>query len=373
MLGSPSLTIANCKQMTSRLTLILALVTALAVAGCGSAATETSAPASSGSDVNALLKDTFQNAKDIKSADVEMKLSANGQGQTVSATLGGPYESLGTGKLPKFQWNASLNSGGKSFTGGVTWTGDKGYVTVQGTSYELSGLIADQFKAGYEQALKENQGKSSSGSSAALLGIDFSKWLTNAKNAGDAQAGGVDAIEITGDADVAQVIDDLQKVSEKASSLKLPGTQQVPSQLTAQERQQILGAVKKLSVQVYTGKADKLLRRIVVSADIVDPSTKSDATATFDFTLNKVNQAQSIQAPANPKPFSDLSKLADQLKGSLGSLGALAGGSASGSSSGSGGSATAPSSANIDKYAKCIEQAGGDTSKAQKCADLLTG
>ena len=38
----------------------------------------------------------------------------------------------------------------------------------------------------------------------------------------------MDAIEITGDADVAQVIDDLQKVSKKAASLNLPGTQQVP-------------------------------------------------------------------------------------------------------------------------------------------------
>ena len=127
-------------------------------------------------------------------------------------------------------------------------------------------------------------------------------------------------------------------------------------------------------MQIYTGKADKLLRRVVVNADLVDPSTKSAATATFDFTLNKVNQGQSIQAPANPKPFSDLSKLAEQLKGTLGGL-AL--GSGSGSSSGSGGGSTSPSavpsSANIDKYAKCIEQAKGDTSKAQKCADLLTG
>jgi hypothetical protein len=369
MLGSPSLTIANCKQMTTRFTLILALVTALLVAGCGSAATETSAPASSSSDVNALLKDTFQNASKIKSANMALKFSAAAQGQSVSATLGGPYESQGVGKLPKLQWNASLTSGGKTFSGGLTWTGDKGYVTVQGTSYELSGLIADQLKAGYEQAAKQNQGAKDPGDAAKLLGIDFSKWLKNAKNAGDAQAGGVDAIEITGDADVAQVIDDLSKAAQKASSLNLPGTQQVPTQLTAQERQQIVDAIKKLNVQIYTGKADRLLRRIVVNADVADPSTKSESNVTFDFTLNQVNQGQSIQAPANPKPFSELEKLAQQLKGSLGSLGALAGGG----SSGSGGSSAAPSSKNIDKYAKCIEQANGDTSKAQKCADLLTG
>src|SRR5262249_54045339 len=112
MLGSPSLTIANCKQMTSRSTIILALITTLAVAGCGSAATDTAAPATANSDVNTLLQDTFRNAKQIKSADMSIKLSANGQGDSVSATLGGPYESQGEGKLPKFQWTASLNSGG---------------------------------------------------------------------------------------------------------------------------------------------------------------------------------------------------------------------------------------------------------------------
>ena len=97
----------------------------------------------------------------------------------MSATLGGPYESQGAGKLPKFQWNAALNSGGKSFTGGVTWTGDKGYVTSRARRTSCRAWSPTQFKAGYEQSLKDNKGKSSSGN-AALLGIDFSKWLKNA-------------------------------------------------------------------------------------------------------------------------------------------------------------------------------------------------
>jgi len=75
-----------------------------------------------------------------------------------------------------------------------------------------------------------------------------------------------------------------------------------------------------------------------------------------------------ISAPKNAKPFSELVKVADELTGSLGGLGALG---SSGSSGGSGSGSAASSQANIEKYATCIEQAKGDSAKAQKCAALL--
>jgi hypothetical protein len=363
MLGSPSLTIQLCKPMT-RLLLLLTLSAAL-FAGCGGADSE---PASSSTDVNTLLRDTFRNVSKIKSANLSAKLAIQGGGQSVDATLKGPFESQGEGRLPKLQLDATLHSAGQSFTAGATWTGDKGFVNLQGTQYRLSDLVARQLEAGYQESLEQGK-RQGSGDPGALLGIDFSKWLKNGRNAGDAEVAGAETIKVTGDADVAQVVDDLQKVAAKARSLNLPGASsaQVPDRITPQQKQEIVDAVKKLAIEVYTGKQDRLLRRLVVNAELQDPSSKQASTLSFDLTLEQVGESQKISEPKNAKPFSELMKMTDQLKG-------LAGGLAGAPSSGSGsGTAKAPSDDTIEKYAKCVTDAAGDQAKAQKCADLLGG
>jgi hypothetical protein len=359
MLGSRSLTTEHCKPLPTRLLLYLALSVAL-LAGCGGGAAG-SERASSSTDVNQLLRDTFQNLDKITSADLSAKLAIDGQGQKVGATLRGPFQSQGAGKLPRFQLDATLDSGGRSFTAGATWTGDKGFVSVQGTQYALSGLIASQLAAGYEEAAKSGQNRDKG--LLAALGIDFSKWLKSGSNAGEAQVGDIATVKVTGEADVARVIDDLQRVADRARTLNLPGTSSVPQKITPQQRQEIVDAIKKLAVEVYTGRDDRILRRLVVDADLQDPASKAVSHIVFDLTLAKVGDDQQISEPKDAKPFGELVKVVDQLKG----LGGLAGGSGSGSGS------AAPSAASLDKYAKCIEQSQGDSAKAQKCAALLGG
>jgi hypothetical protein len=86
----------------------------------------------------------------------------------------------------------------------------------------------------------------------------------------------------------------------------------------------------------------------------------------FDLQLLDLNEGQDINAPENTKP---LSELMGKLQGlGLGGLGGIAGG---GSSNGSG-SSSGTSQENLQKYSECIQKANGDTSKMQKCADLLT-
>jgi hypothetical protein len=341
--------------MTGRLLLLLSVCVAL-IAGCGDAQTE---PASSSTDVNTLLRDTFRNLDQVKSANVSAKLAVDGAGESVTASLNGPFQSQGKNKLPKLQLDAKLQGGGQSFNAGVTWLGDKGYVNLQGTNYEVSGLVAKQFQAGYEEAAKKQK---STSADKTLLGVDFSKWLKNARNEGDAKVGDTDTIKLTGDADVAQVIADVQRIAQKASTLNVPGTQDVPTKLTPEQEQEIVNSVKKFAIEVYTGKDDRILRRLVVNADLQDQSSKQTSHLVFDLTLNAVGEDQDFTAPKNAKPFSELTKAAKQLTDGL-----------AGSSSSGGASSSPSSSANIDKYAKCIDEAQGDTSKMQKCADLIGG
>jgi hypothetical protein len=340
------------RPMTGRLLLFLSLSVAL-IAGCGDAQTE---PASSSTDVNTLLRDTFRNLDQVKSANLSAKLAVDGAGESVNASLSGPFQSQGKNKVPKVQLAAKLEGGGQNFDAGVTWLGDKGYVSLQGVNYEVSGLVAKQFEAGYEEGAKQQK---SATADKSLLGVDFSKWLKNGRNEGDAKVGDTDTIKLTGEADVAQVIADVQRIAQRASSLKLPGTQDVPSKLTPEQEKEITDAVKKFAIEVYTGKEDRILRKLVVNADVQDAASKQTSHLVFELTLNGVGEDQDFTAPKNAKPFSELAK---QVKGM----------SIFGQST-SGGSASGASADTIQKYSQCVEQAKGDVAKMQKCADLIGG
>jgi hypothetical protein len=341
--------------------LLLCVLTAGVIAGCGGG--DDGKSASSSTDVNQLLKDTFSGGKTIKSGNVNLTVRIDAKGGSsstqgpISVALTGPFESQGKGKLPKLDLEAKIEGAGQNISAGVVSTGDKGFVRFQGTTYAVTDAIFAEFKKGYEQA--QSQADKQKGQSLATLGIDPRRWLTNPKNAGEAKVGDTDTIKITGDVDVSKLLDDVNTALEKTRSLGVQGSQNLPEKLTPEQKQQATDAIKDLSVEVYTGKDDTILRRMVV--DLTADAQGQSATVKLDLQLTGVNEDQTVEAPANPKPF-------DQLLSQLGGLGGLAGGS-SGSGSGSSGGA---SSQNLEKYSKCIEDAGNDATKAQKCADLLT-
>ena len=276
---------------------------ALAIGACGGSGDDDSGggeAASSSTDVNQLLNDTFTGSKEIKSGNVDLKIAIDAQGGSsqlngpINATLSGPFQSQGGGALPEFDLQASLEGGGQNLKAGVTSTGDKGFVSFQGTDYVLDDNTFKQFKAGYEQAQK--QSKDDQGASLATLGIDPRKWLTDPQNEGEAKVGDTDTIKITGGVDVAKLLDDVNAALEKASSLGVSGAQGVPEKLTEQQRQQVADAIKDPKVEIYTGKDDKILRRMVVNMGVDAQGTSG--TVAFDVSLTDLNEDQDIAEPA---------------------------------------------------------------------------
>jgi hypothetical protein len=371
MLGSKLRREVRCNHRPMRLrplfTLALVALALGLLAGCGGGDDQ----ASSSTDVNQLLKDTFSGKKDVKSGKLDLSLSANAGGQDIAVKVAGPFESQGSGRLPKLAIDLSFQGGGQSLQAGVTSTGDKGFVNYGGTDYEVPGPVFQQFKAGYEQSAKQAQDKGN-GQSLATLGIDPRKWLTNAKNEGEAQVGDTDTIKITGDVDVPKLLDDINTALPKLRALGGSQASSLPSQLSEQEKQQAADAVKNLNVEIYTGKDDTILRRIVVAGTFEVPNNSGSGTQSADLKLDlqllDLNESQDINAPENTKPFS---QLMNQLNGlGLGGLGGLGGGSGSSGSGSSSGSA--PNQDTLEKYSQCIQDANGDNTKIRKCADLLT-
>ena len=358
--------------MFRRLRFIVPLLTVLVLPGCGGSDEqgESGQRASASSDSNALLRSTFANLGKMKSATVDLKVRVEPRGAnaalgTVAARLQGPFASQGANQLPKFAFNVELTSGGRTVTGGATYTGSKGFIALQGTHYEVADLVLQQFVAGYEQSLKSRQ-NAQGGLVLGALGVDFRKWLKNPRNEGEAQVGDAETIKISGAADVKLLVNDLGKISERASSLPGAGGR-VPQTLTPQQKQRVTEAIKAVNVSVYTGAADQILRRLTVTADLKDTKSKVDAALLLDVTFTKVGQEQQIAAPAGAQPFGELLKALD-----------AAGFADLGLGGGSSGEDVAPkvpegTANNVDKYAACIEDADGDRTKARKCAALLSG
>ena len=349
--------------------LLLLCLGVILVAGCGGDGES----ADESTDVNELLEQTFTGEHKVDSGKLDLSLRIEAQGGSssqlqgpVSLELSGPFETQGEGKLPKFDMDASFEGAGQSFQAGLASTGDKGFVNFQGTEYEVSDQVFQQFKAGYEQAQKQATEQNKDQQSLATLGIDPRRWLTDAKNAGEAKVGDTDTIKITGGVDVTKLLDDVNAALEKARGLGVQGSEGLPEKLTDEQKKQAADAIKNLAVEIYTGKDDSTLRRMVVNMDVTAPESASgggSGTLSLDFSLLDLNEDQEIEAPSGAKPF-------DQLLGQLGGLGL--GGATSG-----GGSATpAPgggaSAADLKKYSDCVTAAGSDNAKIAKCAELLS-
>jgi hypothetical protein len=353
-------------RLLAPIALLLASM-ALVACGGGDKADTGGKAVSSTSDPQKILDDTFSGGdKKVESGkfDLTMKLNATGGGSTlngpIDVKLSGPFQSLGKGKVPKFDINLEFTGAGQNIKAGVTSTGEKGFINFNGQDYAVGDDVFKQFTQGYEQAQSQNK---SSGGTLKELGITPQDWLKDPKVDGGSSVGGTDTVKVSGAIDVPAMLDDINTLLSKAGSLGIPNTGQIPSKLTSAQIKQVEEAVKTADVEIETGKDDSILRRIAFTLAIDDPSgSGGKADIDFDLSLTELGQDQEVSEPSNTKPLNDLI-------GQFGGLGALGGlGGGSGSSSGGGG----VSSDAAAKYTACVNDAGSDQSKLEKCADLLT-
>jgi hypothetical protein len=343
-------------------TLVAALVIALpipaAVAGCGS-----SGSGSNNEDPTQVLKETFNNPKKITSGNLSISLSGSAEGSqsgNLSATIDGPFQADTTNSnmFPQLDLTAKVSASGAgqsfSFDGSLIATKDNAYVEYQGQTYEVGTALFKKFAKAYErsasQAHAQNDQQQSASSIFKQFGVDPSTWLTNVSNEGTTDVDGQDTIHIHGDADVSQIVSDLNKIAQQAGGSR---TQSVsPAQLD-----QLKSAVKTASIDVYSGTSDKLLRKLSLALTIEPPASSgvTSVNVNFSVTLSDVNQPQTISAPSGAKPLTGLLQQFGINGSALGALGAASGAGASGSSA----------------YANCLK---GATSAAdiQQCAQQAT-
>jgi hypothetical protein len=341
--------------------LVFALAAALLTA-CGGG---------SSGDVKSTLDKAFSTPIKRARIDLEVNLKLDGVKQLngpVKLSVQGPYETGGNQTIPKADWDIAASASGQNFSAGFISTGDNAWIGFQGQNYEVGKAAVAQINQQIKQAAGQNKNKGFS-----QFGIDPRNWLTDAKDEGTEKVSGTDTDHVSAALDVSRFVDDLNRLVKKAGSST--GT---TAQITPQQKKEIQDVVKNPRFDVYVGKSDNVIRRLSADLSFSVPSDKQaqlgglkSGTLSFSIEFADVGKPQSISAPANAKPLS-------QLTSQLGGLGSVLGGAAGSGGSGSSGSGTSgsgssgPSAKALQAYSDCLQKA--DPSKPaelQKCANLL--
>jgi hypothetical protein len=340
--------------------LLICTLAAITLGACGS---------SSGGDANTLLRQTFSGSHAVNSGNLNFTLTVVPSGSRtltspITLSFGGPFQSRGKGKLPASNFNISIRAQGKTGSLGIVSTGTTGYVTLAGTSYQLPAATFQKLESSFA-------GVGAGGSGApglSKLGIDPLHWLVKPSVVGKESIGGADTTHIRAAVNVPALLGDLNTFLQKAASAGVSGARGI----SAATRTQIANEVKNPSFDVWTGSSDKTVRKLQVKLTL--PVTGQISTAlgglsSADIGLSvqyaDLNKPQTIQAPTTIRPFSEFSA---KLRAFL----ATAQGTVSGTT---GTTATTPSSATsqVQRYSQCLQAAGQDVSKMQRCAGLLNG
>jgi hypothetical protein len=345
-----------------RRALLVLLFAALALASCGGEDDK--------EDVQDLLDRAFSSS--IKSADLKLDASIQLKGSPgldkpvrISAT--GPFRT-NEGKLPSvdIELKVGTDGGGQTVTTGFLSTGDRAFVKFQDVYYEQSPSQV----ARANRSLSENQGKRGS---LRALGLDPRSWLAEAKDEGEEEIAGVNTRHVSGRLDIEAVMENLNELVRKSSAAFGGATGQPPPKpLSKADIRRVSEVVEDPTFNVYVGEDDDIIRRVAgkIEFDVPQESRESlegieSGAIEFELEFSDVNGDQEIEAPANARPISDLTR-------SLGGGGMLPGLGGSQPTTPTVPGSGSPEAEDFQKYAECLDKARPeDTDALQRCAELL--
>lgn len=357
----------------------LAVLAGLALSACGGS-----------SDATNLLKQTFSGSHKVNSGNLSFVLSLTPSGSRtlkgpIALSFGGPFQSLGSGKIPQSNFQVSLTALGKTGSLGIVSTGTTGYVTLQGTSYQMPAATFQRLESSFSQLA--SSGATSGSGVLGKLGIQPLHWLVNPEIVGSEDIGDAATTHIRSGINVSALLGDFSTFLERASSLGISGASSFPHGLSSKTKTKIAGEVKNPRFDVWTGKSDKTIRKLQVKltlpvsgqiSTLLGGLRSADIGLTLQYT--NLNQPQTITAPTAVRPYSEFAtKVRSFLAAFQNSLGSAVtpGGSSSGGGTPTPGATTTPgtsgSGPNYQAYTRCVQAARNDISKLQACAPLLNG
>jgi hypothetical protein len=271
-----------------RLALASALL-ALAAGACGGGSESASSPQDA-------LAETARNLGDIQSGTLGLRVSVGSDGEEAGFVLEGPFAfAENADALPLADLEYTQAAGGESETVRFVSTGEKAFVVVGGQAYELPD----------DQVASLRGTGSGEGSAGGLEELRIDDWFQEPGLSDGGSVGGAETDRVRARLDVVATANDL---------LELAGTLggSVGGRLEGEGAEQLRRAVESAAVEVYTGKEDRLLRRLVVEARFraAPPPELEQAFAglpsadfRLELTIDEPNSEVTVEEPANAQPF----------------------------------------------------------------------
>ena len=268
------------------------MLAAAALAGCGG---------SGGGDAKDALADTAAKLGKIRSGVLHVELVVTPRGTMGRGPIGfrldGPF-SLGSADAPgQLRIAYTQLAATRRATVTVIETGGRGYVEIRGKTYELPATQAVALRAATQQLR----------SSGGLARFGIEDWIRDPKLSDGGRVGGTKTDRITAELDVVQTANDLASLARAAG-------RQVP-ELRGANADQLKDAVRSSSFELFTGKQDRLLRRVRIEADLALGVPRElrtvlgslvGAKVRFVLGVDRPNSAVHVTPPAHPLPASQL-------------------------------------------------------------------
>jgi hypothetical protein len=336
----------------------------------------------------------------VESGDLAMTLNVNSEGKRgggVKIDLSGPFQSTGKKSLPELELAVKANgdSDGEKvdFEGGITVLNDRAYVGYKGKQYEIDPATFGFVKSAIEEGEREGEGESAGGEAPACQkaasSIDLNKVVENLENEGGEEVEGVETTKVSGDLNPEGAVDSIIELSEIpacASELEMAGP--LPLKEFEEQASELTGGLKKSHVEIYVGESDHIIRKVVAELAVEPKGSGEKVEIELEFTLGKVNEKQTITAPAKAEPLEDLfgelginpGEILGLMQGGgsgegLGSLlegltGESGESSSGGGESSSGSETELPSLKGSKEFEECLNEVES-ASEIQKCASLV--
>jgi hypothetical protein len=267
---------------------LVALLAALAfVTGCGSG------------HAKQVLSRTADNLGKIHSGDLMLRLVVSpreGTNGRIGFELHGPF-ALRPGGLPVAKIAYTQIAGAREATATFISTGTKAYAEVNGKAYELPASSTDSIR----------QAAGGLGGSGGLVQFPIDSWVKHPSASSGGEVGGTDTDHVSADLDVVAAANGLLGLVRQLG-------RDVPM-IQGSSAKQLEDAVESSSFDVWSGRADHLLRRLLLKAELgleVPESLRRalgdvvGAKIEFELAISNPNEPVKVPPPANPLPSSQL-------------------------------------------------------------------
>jgi hypothetical protein len=272
----------------SRAASLLALVAVLA--GCGGGG---------GGRADQVLSDAAGNLGKLRSGDLTLRLVLSPRQGTkgrIGFELRGPF-ALRPEALPVAKIAYTQIAGAHEASATFISTGSKAFAEVNGKAYELPAASA--------RAILDAAGGPSGSNTFGQLRID--NWVKHPVVTDGGQVGGAQTMHVTGDLDVVAAANGLLDLVRQLG--------RAAPKLEGDQAKQLESAVQSSSFELWSGRDDHLLRRLLLKADLglgVPQSLRRvfgsvvGAKLDFELAVSHPNKAVTVAPPTNPLPSSQL-------------------------------------------------------------------